>query len=153
MDQLDRAIHETAHNSVLSAQEMARALGISHQIFLNKTNPTCEQNKLSFREGFAMILHSGKRDIIDVMIRAYVDMWGGGEPVDLLTAVLSAGSEQGDVERAIKDALGDGVINSREQAHIRQQITEAREALGQLEAAVDAKSKDSLVDLKPTGVS
>ncbi len=150
MDQLDKAVHNTAHNSGLDPEIVARIIGVGHQVFLNKTNPTNDRNKLTLREAVAMILATGNAEIVQVM--AHI---AGGEFVPkapevtpgVMAAVLKVVSEQGDVSRAIAGALSDGRISCREGHQITQEIDQAMDALRSLRVAVGDVVMGKVVDL------
>jgi hypothetical protein len=136
MDQLDLAVHGTAHDFGLP--ELARKLAIREQVFRNKVNPTDETHKLTLREAVAMMDVAGDTRILEAVCSLF-----GGEfvrhaeramPRDLLRALLAVDAENGDVNRSIKAALRDGRISPRELREIRQEITEARLALDDLDA-------------------
>ena len=144
MDQLDIANHDTAHRSGVDIARLADQMGVGYQVLINKVNWSTEQNKLTQREALAMQLVTNTRHIIREECRIL-----GGEFVqredsdrlDVTTAVLQSAAEHGDVGRTISDALGDGVITVREEAEIKKQITEAREALAQLMLAIQGKNR------------
>mgnify|MGYP000244670087 CR=1 FL=1 len=156
MDVLDVANHDTVHKAPgMAAEEVASRTGIGYAVLNNKVNWAVESNKLAQREAIALQLVTGTREII----RAECKLLGGHfmesslEPdVDIPTAVLNASAEHGDVGRAICDALGDGDLTAREEAHIDQQITEAINALNALRMAVrlrsDSNEQPGAVQLK-----
>lgn len=153
MDQLDLAIHDTAHRSGIDTKDLARSIGVGHQIFINKCNPDCETNKLTLREGFAMMLHTKKVGILRVQAQAlgYKVVKIDGEPLDLLEAILEVGSHQGNVHGLLKAAMEDGKITSREEAQLKKAIAEARDKLVQLERAISNHSVGELVDMSKRG--
>lgn len=134
MDQLDVAIHATAHDFGLP--EMARKLAVREQVFRNKVNPTDEAHRLAFREWVAMLDVSGDTRSLEVVCRMFGGRFECDEarenPRDLLRALLAADAEHGDVVQSIRDAMSDGTITPREMAGITREINQARAALEDL---------------------
>ncbi len=145
MDALDHANHRTLHDTPgMDAQEIARRMVKSYQVLLNKVNWACDGNQLTQREAIGLQLTTGTRDIIRAECRLLGGEFVPHEPVavsDLPSAILSAAAEHGDVARAIRDALGDNMLSTREVAAIQKQIDEAVDSLHSLGRAV--KSRDS----------
>lgn len=144
MDQLDIAIHNTAHNAKGGLERLAAHMGIGAQVLRNKCNPNTDTHKLSLREAMAMMHTSGDAAILGVM----ADMLGYSvtqkdcpTTANLMQAVLHAMTEHGDVTRAVDEALADDVITPREEARIRKEISELQTALMELLAAVTAMAK------------
>jgi hypothetical protein len=150
MDQLDHAIHNTAHKSSKTPEEIARAISVGHQILLNKVSPTNDRNKLTLREAVAMIICTGNTEMVSVIADIaggeFVPRGGDATP-SVMSGVLTVVSEQGDVTRAIECALADGRISSREGNRIIQEIDQAMSALRLLRKAVGDVVQGKVVDL------
>lgn len=136
MDQLDIAVHQTAHDYGLP--KLARKMGMNEQVLRNKCNPHADNSPLSLRQAIAMMDITDDYRILDAIevlfgrFAAPVEQHG----VDVVAAVLRAVAEHGDVARAVEDSLEDGRITPRELAGIREEIREAVTALGVLEGAL-----------------
>lgn len=122
MDQLDIAMHSTAHDAPGGLPKLANKLGVGETVLRSKCNPNTDTHKLSLREALAMMLLTDDVRILEVM----ADQLGYKlEPVEtraadsVLDAVLLLGSSVGEVNRTIQEALADNRISARELADIR----------------------------------
>lgn len=139
MDQLDIAIHQTAHDAPGGLEALARTMGLGAQVLRNKVCPTTDTHKLSLREAVAMMDATGDDRILHVIadMRGYsLERRALPDAASIVQAVLSAGSEQGDVSKAIQEALADGKLTEREKAKIAQEIREAQRTLDALNSTV-----------------
>lgn len=139
MDALDVAIHHTAHDSRVSAAECAKALGMGHQVFLNKTNPGCDTHHLSIHQALALMIRTGNPAIFRALEQELAEagvLAPAAPPQPLFMAVICAATEHGDIERSIRDALHDGRITESEKLKIVDQCEEAMAAIGALIASV-----------------
>lgn len=139
MDALDVAIHHTAHESGVSAAECAKALGMGHQVFLNKTNPGCDTHHLSIHQALALMIRTGNAAIFHALEQELSSagvLHTQAPPQPLFMAVICAATEHGDIERSIRDALQDGHISEKEKVQIVRQCEEAVVAIGALMASV-----------------
>ena len=136
MDQLDLSLHATAHEFGLP--ELARRMGANHQTLINKLNPHSETHKLTFREWLAILDNTNDlrslADVCRLFGGSFVPAERRAKPSDLLSALLAADREHGDVVRAMQEALRDGRVSPRELLSIRAEIVEARSALDDLDS-------------------
>lgn len=139
MDQLDIAIHQTAHDAPGGLDALARKMGLGAQVLRNKVCPTTDTHKLSLRESVAMMDASND----DRILAALADLRGYTlarkvlpDAATIVAAVLSADAEHGDVSREIMSALSDGKLTEPERAAITQQIRDAHAALDVLKSTV-----------------
>lgn len=138
MDQIDIAVHQTAHKFDGGLDRLAQLMGMNAQTLRNKTNPHSETHKLSLREALAMMLQAQDFQILEVMAATCGFTL---KPVEcpkqsLMKALLMVQAEQGDVSRVMAEALDDGRLTPREIAEVREQISEARRALDVLDQQV-----------------
>jgi ribosomal protein S3AE len=141
MDQIDVAIHQTVHESDISAKEIAQQLGMSHQVLINKANPTSEFHKLSLREALAIMKITGSTSIheaVGLELGLHSMRPDIAEPKSLMDAMLTVVSECGDVSRAVKDAMEDGRLTAREKAEMQREINEAIDSLMAMRLAIKA---------------
>lgn len=139
MDQLDIAVHNTAHGFDGGVPALAKLMGKGDQVLRNKCNPNNEDSKLTLREALAMMLITGDVQILEGLAAelGYQITPVTTEPgMDLFSAVLKTASECGDVPGAIQEAMSDGRITPRELHTIITEISQARDSLCQLEASV-----------------
>ena len=138
MDHIDQAVYATVHESAIPAKEIARRLGMSHQILLNKANPHCETHKLSHRECLAIQLLTGNYRIHEAEAIELGVLETKAEQKNLLESVLRAAKENGDVIRVVTDALEDGTVSEREKSVCLTEIEESIDALMAVKKAVVA---------------
>jgi ribosomal protein S3AE len=141
MDQIDVAIHQTVHESDISAKEIAQQLGMSHQVLINKANPTSEFHKLSLREALAIMKITGSTSIheaVGLELGLHSMRQDIAEQKSLMDAMLTVVSECGDVSRAVKDAMEDGRLTAREKAEMQREINEAIDSLMAMRLAIKA---------------
>lgn len=139
MTPLDLANHQTAHKSELGLAEIASRMGVGAQILTNKVNWATESNKLGQLEAIAMQLVTGSRDIIReecLLLGGEFTAHDGESGQSVMMAVLDAAAKHGDVGRVVADAMADGRICVREEAHIVKCTDEAIQALRTLRTAV-----------------
>ena len=138
MDHIDQAVYETVHNSEMPAKEIARRIGMSHQILINKANPQCETHKLTLLESVAIQLVTGSKSIHRAVgVELSID--DSDLPVtknNLLESVLSASKEHGDVVGAVQAALADGRFTLREKERCQKEIDESMSALSELRKSI-----------------
>lgn len=141
MDHIDQAVYDTVHSSDLSAKEIARNLGMSHQVLLNKANPQAEGHKLTLREAVAIMLMTGNHRIQSA-IETELGVAEVKPKKSVIESVLDSAKEHGDVVRVVQKALDDGNISLRELEECQQEIDEAIDSLARLrEVLVDEQSK------------
>lgn len=139
MDQLDIAIHQTAHDAPGGLDALARKIGLGAQVLRNKVCPTTDTHKLSLREALAMMDATNDDRILQVLagMRGYtLARKALPDAASIVAAVLSADAEHGDVSREIQAALSDGKLTEPERAAIAQQIHDAHTALDVLKSTV-----------------
>lgn len=139
MDQLDIAIHHTAHEAQGGLPALARSLGMGEQVLRNKTCPTTDTHKLSLREALAMMDATNDDRILQVLadLRGYT-LSRNRQPASatIMAAVLSTDTAHGDIARAIQSALEDGVLTEREKANIADFVNKEQAALDELRITV-----------------
>lgn len=139
MDQLDIAIHGTAHDATGGLDALARCMGVGAQVLRNKVCPTTDTHKLSLREAVAMMDATDDDRILHAlaMMRGYtLARRALPDAKSIVAAVLAADAEHGDVSREIQDALADGKLTEAEKAAIAHQIQAAQLALDALNSTV-----------------
>ena len=141
MDAIDIAVQQTALEAPGGAKRLAQVMGLRYQTLINKCNPHDETHKLTLREALAMMLVTGDTRIIEAMAAELGGTFQSNGPRpgrDLLSALLNADAEHGDVGRAIRDAFADGQLTARELAEIQREVSEAKRALDELLGSVVA---------------
>lgn len=141
MDQLDIAIHQTAHDAPGGIQMLAQAIGKGHQVLINKCNPNNDSNVLTLREAIAMMQYTSDLRILEAaaqMLGCVVERKASPAAKSISAALISAYAHEGDVTRLIQDAINDGKLTIREKAKIRDEIAGTIDALDRLRATVAA---------------
>lgn len=139
MDTLDVAIHSTAHDAAGGLPALARKMGVHEQVLRNKVCPTTDTHKLILREALAMMELTGDDRILFVMaeLRGYVvSRKELPDAKSLVTAVLEANAEEGDVAKSILAAIADGKLTVGEKADIAEHIRMVQNTLDTLNATV-----------------
>ena len=139
MDQLDIAIHQTAHGTQGGLDTLARKMGLGAQVLRNKVCPTTESHKLTLREALVIMEITGDDRILEVMAeqRGYtLERKALPDATSIVSAVLTADAEHGDVSREIMAAIADGKLTEAERATISKQIHDAHQALDVLNSTV-----------------
>ena len=139
MDQLDIAIHSTAHDAPGGLPALARTMGMHDQVLRNKVCPTTDSHKLNLREAVAMMDITNDDRILFVLaeMRGYVlDRKALPDAKCIVTAVLAVNSQHGDVSRAISEGIADHKLTETEKANIAQHIRRAQQTLDELNATV-----------------
>lgn len=142
MNPIEFAAHQTAHGLHRGdLPEMAKYLGMGEQVLRNKVNPE-QEAKLSLDEAVRMMRKSGDMRILEAIAADFGMSLSKpviGSPKALMTAMIDAAAEHGDVMRAVADGVADGRWTLAEVAEVRKQIMEERGALDRLEQAVLAE--------------
>jgi hypothetical protein len=140
MQDIDRAITETIHNSDISAKEIAEGTGKSHQVLLNKANPNNDTHHLTLHEAVAVIKLTGNTAILDALnsIFGYGEYARKPKTELLIDALLNAIKENADVSIAIRASVADGKLSATEKTEVLREIREAKDALIDLERSVQA---------------
>lgn len=139
MDQLDIAIHSTAHDAPGGLPALARRMGTHEQSFRNKVCPTTDSHKLNLREALAMMDITNDDRILETLaeMRGYtIQRKVLPDASSIISAVLSADADHGGVAREIHAALADGKLTEAERASITKQIHDAKQSLDTLQSTV-----------------
>lgn len=136
MDYFQQALHDLVHQSKLSSKEISAALGMSHQVLINKVNPNNTVNKLTVHELHAIQLVTGNDVVLRAMQGSVILNALKDAPCSIVEAVVANGKECGDVFSAVQDAMADNRLTERERSKILKEIREAQESLQRTEIAV-----------------
>ena len=139
MDQLDIAIHSTAHDAPGGLPALARTMGMHDQVLRNKVCPTTDSHKLNLREAVAMMDITNDDRILFVLaeMRGYVlERKALPDAKSIVSAVLDSAAEHGDVSRAISEAIADHKLTEAEKANIAQHIRKTQRTLDVLNSTV-----------------
>ncbi|OGT03315.1 MAG: hypothetical protein A2143_08075 [Gallionellales bacterium RBG_16_57_15] len=139
MDQLDIAIHQTAHDAPGGLEALARRMGMGAQVLRNKVCPTTDTHKLNLREALAIMEITGDDRILQVIAaqRGYtLARIALPDAASIIDAVLSADAEHGGVAQHIRAAIADGKLTEAERAAVTAQIKRAHDTLDSLHSTV-----------------
>ncbi len=134
MTPLDAA-HATVHDYPGGSESLAPRMGIRPNILRNKVNHNCDTNHLSLTEADKMMTMTGDHRILQAMAQqqGYVlvpvafDVPASDSAIlELVTRVWRT---NGDVGKAVDDALADGRITTRELVNIEQTISGVEQAM------------------------
>lgn len=139
MEDVYFALHYAAKHSALGIKGIAEHCGQREQTFRNKLTPTDVSHQPTLADFVMVMKQTGDTTPLDVLCQLF-----GGQFVSrtdqssasIITAVLEAMREHGDIAAALDEAMADGVIDDAETARLHRQIIEARNALTRLENTV-----------------
>ena len=143
MEDFLNSINYAAKHSGLGIGGIADAVGCAEQTLRNRLNPN-DDSHIQRLSDFVMVM---KQTSDTAPLEMLCNMFGGrfmskSQRISesLMHAVLEVMREQGDVSKAIEDALADdNHINDGERAEINRQILEHESALAQLKNTVNKK--------------
>lgn len=139
MDQLDIAVHQTAHDAPGGLPALAVRMGKRESTLRGKVCPTTDEHKLTLREALAMMELTGDDRILHVMAesRGYtLQRKALPDAQSLVSAVLDADAEHGDIAQQIRAAISDGKLTEAEKADITREIDQAEAALEALRSTI-----------------
>jgi len=139
MDQLDIAIHQTAHSAKGGLEGLARMMGTGAQVLRNKVCPSNDTHKLTIREAVAMMDATDDDSILRVIaeMRGYtLERKALPDAPSIIDAVLNADAEHGAIAHQIREAIADGKLTEAERAAITNQIKRANDTLDALRSTV-----------------
>lgn len=145
MNQIEMAVHQTAHEAQGGLIGMARDIGIGEQVLRNKVNPYQDTHKLGLYEAIAMMRRDGDLRILSAIAAEFgrtLNEPVARSPRTLVLEMLAADAEHGDVTRRVSDALADGRITAAEASAIRKEIGEAHVELDLLEQAIIKEARN-----------
>ncbi|RBO83405.1 phage regulatory CII family protein [Marinomonas aquiplantarum] len=136
MDYFQQSLHDLVHQSNQSSKDISAALGMSHQVLINKVNPNNTVNKLTVHELHAIQLLTGNDVVLRAMQGSIILSALKDAPCSIVEAVVSNGKECGDVFSAVQEAMADNRLTERERSKILKEIREAIASLQRTELAV-----------------
>ena len=139
-DDLLYSLNFAAKHSDLGINGMAEISVQKGQSLRNKLAPGDVSHQLTLADFLMVLRLSDDTDPIDVLCRMF-----GGQFISrtdqrsetITQAVLKAMSEHGDIADALNEVMSDGVIDDAELARLHREITQARNALIELENTVN----------------
>lgn len=145
MNQLELAVHRTAHDFPGGVPALAAAMGQKPGVLKNKVCPTAEWNKLSLDEAMQIMLLSGNHSILQEMARE-LGLMVQGLPCkrgSVLQNLLREQAEHGHVANALAAALDDGRVTPREAMDVAREIDDEIQALTALKLSVQSAADDA----------
>lgn len=147
MNQLELAVHRTAHDFPGGVPAMAAAMSIKPGVFKNKVDPNCDWNKLTLDEAMQMMLLSGDKRILIEMARELgclvSDQNRPRKPGSIISELLREQAEHGDVASLLSKVLEDNRVTPREAFDVAREIEDEIAALSMLKDAVQAAADNA----------
>lgn len=146
MNQLEMAVHRTAHDFPGGIPALAAAMGQKPGVLKNKVDPNSEWNKLSLDEALQMMLLANDRRILSELARELGCEVQGGRPMrneHLIESLLKEQAEHGDVASMLAKVLEDGRVTPREAFEVAREIDDEIQALTQLKHSVQAAADNA----------
>ena len=139
MDELLVAIHQAAKGARGGISGLARRMGKTPQVLINKLQPWDDTHMPHIGELVAIIEDTGDLAPLEALASLF-----GARIVttthetarSTASAVIHAVAEHGDVVRAVEEALEDGEITEVERHRMLKEIGESRHALAVLENTI-----------------
>nr|BDD47000.1 hypothetical protein 8 [Piscirickettsiaceae bacterium] len=139
MDALDWAEQQFVKKDRSRAKLISRITGLSEAVIYNKGNPKDDRAHFNLKQLRETM--NGLHDYLPLEILAeecgFKLMPNDVTPTELLTAVLNADKEHGDIAEIIQKALTADVNKQVINKDVKREISEARKALDLLEASWD----------------
>lgn len=136
LDDVFFSLHQTARRAAGGISGVARRLGKREKTLMTKLDPADDTHQPTVGEWQAILLDTGDLQSLEAFAAIFdckLVTRTAETSVSVMTAVLHAVTEHGDVARAIDEAMEDGEITPQERARIIREISEARRALDILE--------------------
>lgn len=142
MDELFLALHQSARRADGGICGLARRLGKREKTLLSKLDPADDTHQPTLGEFVAILGDTGDLAPLEVLCAMFgckLATRTRERAESVMHAVLAAAGEQGDVIKAVQEALSDGRLTARERDQILREVAEARNALVVLENTLLAK--------------
>lgn len=123
MNDIDLSIYSLIHDSDIQPKEIAAKTGISYQVLLNKSNPSCDTHKLTCSEALAIMLITGNRCVLHALKEILDNK--NKKKSDLTNSLVSISKEVGDVVRAVVETGKHGRITTLKKRNCIKEIDEA----------------------------
>lgn len=134
MSPLDAA-HATVHDYPGGSESLAPRMGMRGSILRNKVNGNCDTNHLTLLDADKMMSITGDHRILESLAQQHgyvvvpVAFDSPSSDMAILELVTHVWRHNGDVGRAVDDALSDGRITKRELEDIKQTIHRVEQAM------------------------
>ncbi len=129
------AAHATVHDYPGGSESIAPRLGMRPNILRNKVNPHCDTNHLTLSEADKLVSLTGDHRILQALARHHgyvlvpVAFDTPASDMAILELVTRVWRTNGDIGKAVDDALIDGHITQRELDNIQQTISNTEQAM------------------------
>ncbi|MAB96959.1 MAG: Rha family transcriptional regulator [Pseudomonadaceae bacterium] len=137
MDDIERAVHETVLDA--GAKVLAPKMGLSHTTLLQRSNPNCDDHKLTFAQFYQVNLHSGDHRSLRALAEDFGYELQGGYVVEEKTptqALMDNLRQSANTTQIVMEALEDNVLTALERRDIETAIANEMRTLQALLAAV-----------------
>ena len=136
MKDLNQSIYSVCHESDLTPQEIGLAMGVGYQVFLNKANPNNDTHHFTAPQLVQLQKITGSNLITSTMAGLLRDKPVGEQRVEDL--IVQSVIEHAEAVKAALAASNGKQLTAREATTARREIAEAKQALEDLEDAVNA---------------
>lgn len=132
---VSRAAYATVHEEGRTAKSLAVALGLQHQVLLNKVSLTNTSHYLKLTEAVALMKATKDVRILDAMAAEMGGQYLPGIDADdgvdaaLMSDLATMTAQFGELVREVALDLADGVISDNELACIESEAVRLRKAL------------------------
>lgn len=141
------AFHITVHDYPGGAESLAPRMGMSAGVLRNKANPNCLTNQPTLVDADRLIAVTGNTTLLHVLcanhshVAVPVDSSAPACDTAVLEIIAQVWSAQGDVGKAVEEALADHRVEPHEVRQVRQAIYRMQQSLLTLAARLDQMSE------------
>lgn len=137
MDNIERAVHETVLDA--GAKVLAPKMGLSHTALLQRSNPNCDDHKLTLAQFYQVNLHSGDHRSLRALVSDFGYELQGGYVVEERTplqALMDNLRHSASTTQVVMEALEDNELTSLELREIETAVANEMRTLQTLLASV-----------------
>jgi hypothetical protein len=137
MEDIERAVHETVLDA--GAKVLAPKMGLSHTALLQRSNPNCDDHKLTLAQFYQVNLHSGDHRSLRAMATDFGYELQGGYVVEEKTplqALMDNLRHSASTTQVVMSALEDNTLSAQELRDIETAVANEMRTLQALLGAV-----------------
>lgn len=129
------AMHHTVHDYPGGSESLGPRMNIVAAVLRNKVNPNSTSHHLTLIEADRLMTMTGDHRILEALAQHHgyvlvpVDFDQPASDLAILELVTRVWRTNGDVGKAVDEALCDGKITSKELEHIQDTITQVEQAM------------------------
>jgi hypothetical protein len=141
------AFYRAVHGAAGGCEALAVRMGMSAAVLRNKANPNAVSNVVTLQDADRVMALTGDHGVLHALAanHGYVCVRAGGDvessDVALLEIVAHIWATNGDVGKAVHEALADGRIERHEVERIKELVFRANRTMHELVARLDGMAE------------